>query len=180
MCFKRTIVLMVAVVGASTFVGPVVSSSAWTLNEESGGTAAVGTGEGEQLPGGVGVSPGAIEPQPVNKQTEEEFNRDPPWQQAKEKSEREAAEHAAAGTPAESKTDETPAVQCVVPALKGDSLAAARHSLTAAHCKLAKVTMPHKHRGALIVKSQSQVAGKTLANETGIAVTLGIHTHHRS
>jgi len=48
--------------------------------------------------------------------------------QAKEESQREAQEAAAS--------------QCVVPALKGDTLPAARRALRAAHCKLGRVTWP--------------------------------------
>jgi hypothetical protein len=178
--FKQTAVLAIATVGVGTFAGPIGSSGAWTLKEQSGGATAAGNGEGEQVPGGVGVAPGATEPQPVNKQTEEEFDRDPPWQQAKEKSEREAAEHVASSSSSESKTTSTPALQCVVPALKGDSLAAARHSLTAAHCTLGKVSRPQKHRVAFVVEHQSQVAGKMLAKETPIAVSLGVEAQkHR-
>jgi hypothetical protein len=179
MRLKLTALLAIAIVGTWTLAGPIVSSGAWTLNEESGGTSAVGTGEGERLPGGVGVAPGAIEPQPINKQTEEEFDRDPPWRQAKEKAEREAAKQAATPAPTEGKTAAASPVQCVVPSLKGESLAAARHSLNAAHCALGKITRPHKHRGALVVESQGQVAGKTLANETPIAITLGSIPKHR-
>ncbi|MGH2853966.1 MAG: RHS repeat-associated core domain-containing protein, partial [Solirubrobacteraceae bacterium] len=46
-------------------------SGKWTLNETSGGLSAVGSGTGENLPGGVGVAPGAVMPPPVNQQIEE-------------------------------------------------------------------------------------------------------------
>ncbi len=54
----------------------------WTLNETSGGTTAVGSGEGQKLAGGTGIAAGAIMPQPVNAQIEAEFQANPPWDQA--------------------------------------------------------------------------------------------------
>jgi RHS repeat-associated protein len=56
-------------------------SGEWTLNETSGGLSAVGTGEGTQLPGGIGIAEGAIMPAPVNLQIEAAFRADPPWDQ---------------------------------------------------------------------------------------------------
>ncbi|MGA8365643.1 MAG: RHS repeat-associated core domain-containing protein [Solirubrobacteraceae bacterium] len=57
-------------------------SGQWTLNETSGGASAVGSGEGVQLAGGVGIAAGAIMPAPVNTQLEEAFWSSPPWDQA--------------------------------------------------------------------------------------------------
>jgi RHS repeat-associated protein len=56
-------------------------SGEWTLNQTSGGLSSVGTGEGEQLPGGVGIAAGAIMPPPVNAQLEAAFWASPPWDQ---------------------------------------------------------------------------------------------------
>jgi RHS repeat-associated protein len=54
---------------------------------EHGGTViydeeAIGEGPGVDLPGGVGVAPGATMPPPVNMQIEEEGNAHPPWDAA--------------------------------------------------------------------------------------------------
>lgn len=175
---------MAAVVALWTFAGPVVSSGAWTLGVESGGTAAVGTGEGEHLPGGGGVVPGATEPAPVNKQAEEEFWADPPWQQAREKNEREAAERAtgqraavesetAQRVAAERGAAEAAAARCVVPSLVDQSLSAARRSLHAAHCTLGKVSRSRGRRGTLVVNSQSPGHDKVLPSEAAVQVRLG-------
>jgi RHS repeat-associated protein len=48
-----------------------------TVNEN-----AVAEGEGTNLPGGVGTAPGAIIPQPADKQLIEEFYANPPWDAA--------------------------------------------------------------------------------------------------
>jgi RHS repeat-associated protein len=56
-------------------------SGEWSLNETSGGLSAVGTGEGTQLAGGVGIAAGAVEPPPVNAAAEAAFEADPPWDQ---------------------------------------------------------------------------------------------------
>jgi hypothetical protein len=181
---------VVAVAALWTFAGPAVSSGAWALEQESGGTSAVGTGEGEHLPGGVGVVPGATEPAPVNKQVEEEFWADPPWQRAREQAEREAAEHAAAQraeveteaaqhAAAERDAAEAAAARCVVPSLVDKSLSAARRSLHVAHCTLGKVSRSRGRRGTLVVKSQSPGHGKMLAGEAAVDVTLGVASRRR-
>jgi RHS repeat-associated protein len=56
-------------------------SGEWSLNQTSGGLSAVGTGEGEQLAGGIGIAAGAIIPAPVNAQLEAAFSASPPWDQ---------------------------------------------------------------------------------------------------
>jgi hypothetical protein len=53
---------------APILVGPSPAGATAVYDPE-----AVGTGEGTNLPGGVGVAPGAIEPQPVNPVIEAEF-----------------------------------------------------------------------------------------------------------
>jgi len=165
--------LTVAVVAAWTLAGPVASSGAFSLNQESGGVGAVGGGEGSPLPGGAGVAPGAIEPVPVNKQAEEEFWAHPPWVQEREKAEREAAEHEAAAKRAAAEREAAAAaLRCVVPSLKGESLSAARHSLREAHCTLGKVIRPHRRGGALVVSSQTPGQGRTLTSRAPVAVRL--------
>lgn len=158
------------VVAGLLLAGTVASGGAWTLEEESGGISAVGTGEGTTLPGGVGVAPGAIEPKPVNKQLEEEYEAN----QAKKKAEQEAAEREAA----QRKATEAAAKRCVVPSLKGRSLADARTSLSRAHCALGKVSRPRARRGALLVSSQSPAAGKTLAAGALILIRLATARRH--
>ncbi len=182
MPFKLTAGLVIAVLSVWFLAGPVTSDNAWAL-EESGGLSAVGTGEGEELPGKVGISPEAIRPAPVNMQDEEEFEADPPWQQTKEREEREAsereateaaaAEREAAQAAKEREAALAAALRCVVPSLKGDTLTHARHTLRAAHCTLGKVALAHGHHTALLVKTQSPAAGKQLASEAPVKITLG-------
>lgn len=62
---------------------------------------------------------------------------------------------------------------CVVPQLKGDSLAKARHALHGAHCSLGKVTEPHGHHGPLVVVRQSVRSGSRLAPGSRVALKLG-------
>jgi hypothetical protein len=66
------------------------------------------------------------------------------------------------------------APSCVVPRLKGDSLAAARSALGRAHCKLGKVFKPRGHHKRLVVIDQGAKSGKTLANGAAVAVRLGL------
>jgi hypothetical protein len=61
---------------------------------------------------------------------------------------------------------------CVVPALKGDTLNAARRALAKVHCRLGKVNRPRHRRGALVVTKQAPGRGKTLRGEAAVAVTL--------
>jgi RHS repeat-associated protein len=56
-------------------------SGQWSLNQTSGGLAAVGSGEGVHLENGVGIAAGAMMPAPVNLQIEAAFKADPPWDQ---------------------------------------------------------------------------------------------------
>ena len=83
----------------------------------------------------------------------------------KEREAREAAERLA-------KHPSSPAL-CVVPRLKGDSLATARNALSKAHCKLGKVSKSPGHHKPLLVTAQGPKTGKTLPNGAPIAVTLG-------
>ena len=92
--------------------------------------------------------------------------REAPLRLVLAREEREAAEvEAAASTPS--------VAECVVPALKGDSLSKARRALSKAHCKLGKISKPRKHRGALVVTAQSVRAGRKSAKGAGVSVKLG-------
>ncbi len=62
--------------------------------------------------------------------------------------------------------------QCVVPALKGDTLTQSRRALRAAHCKLGHVTWPPRGHGRHVVRHQSLRAGSKHAAGTAVAVTL--------
>ncbi len=70
----------------------------------------------------------------------------------------------------EDKEAEHPA--CLVPALKGDTLTAARRALAKAHCRLGAVHQPARHHGTLHVSAQSAPAGDQLAH--GARVTLWV------
>jgi hypothetical protein len=64
--------------------------------------------------------------------------------------------------------------QCVVPALKGDSLRRARRRLAKADCRLGTVSRPRKHDdGSLVVRGQSPHPRSVLAGDARVAVTLG-------
>jgi sRNA-binding protein len=100
-----------------------------------------------------------------------------------ERQQHEAAEHKEAQQPneaAEPKTKEAEAPQCVVPSLKGDSLARAGTTLHKAHCKLGKVGGSHKGKAVLVVVSQKPKPGTKLAAGAAVGVTLGPAKHaHR-
>ena len=68
-----------------------------------------------------------------------------------------------------------PAV-CTVPRLKGKTLTQARKLLTAAHCRLGKVTAPRRKRGQrlppLVVRSQSSPPGRSLPTGAKVNVRL--------
>ncbi len=76
---------------------------------------------------------------------------------ARQEREREEAEHPA----------------CIVPALKGDTLTAARRALAKAHCRLGTVhRVGRQHHGTLRVGAQSAAAGEQLAGGARVALTL--------
>jgi hypothetical protein len=93
---------------------------------------------------------------------------------------REAESHAAEEAVALKRREEEAAQQaaarvkwhraCVVPALKGDTLAAARRALAAAHCRLGTVHGRRRHHGTLRVSRQSARAGKRLADDARVAL----------
>jgi hypothetical protein len=72
---------------------------------------------------------------------------------------------------------------CVVPKLKGMSLAAAKSALAKAHCKTGKVTKPKakkgKKLGPLVVKSSTPGAGATLPANSKVNLKLGARTRRR-
>lgn len=106
-------------------------------------------------------------------------------QQAKEAAARYASEAAALKQREEEEANAeaaSPLPSCVVPALKGDTLRAARRAIEMAHCRVGEVREPHRHRGTLVVVSQSNRHGQKLAGGTAIAVTMGAArpTHRRA
>jgi hypothetical protein len=69
---------------------------------------------------------------------------------------------------------------CIVPALKGDTLPAARRAIDKSHCRLGEVRESHRARGMLIVVGQSHRHGVKLAGGAVIAVTMGTaRSRHR-
>jgi hypothetical protein len=70
-----------------------------------------------------------------------------------------------------------PPPQCVVPKLKGLSLAKAKSALTNAHCKTGEVSKPKAKKGkkqpALVVKSSRPGAGASLAADSKVDLKLG-------
>jgi hypothetical protein len=83
----------------------------------------------------------------------------------------EAAQHEEA---AQQQANEAAAMQCVVPSLKGDSIAGARKALSKGHCQLGRVTAPRGRHGRLVVTRQSVKSGSRRTGGTAVAVTLGV------
>lgn len=109
-----------------------------------------------------------------HKEEEERLAKEAAERATKEREAHEAGERAGKEA-AERERLAASAAMCVVPSLKGDSLAAARSALRKAHCKLGKITSPHGHRrhGALVVLSQSHPRGAKLPGGSAVAVRLG-------
>lgn len=63
-------------------------------------------------------------------------------------------------------------IQCVVPSLAGHTLAGARRLLAQAHCKLGRVTYPHRRHALLRVARQTPARGSRLPDGTAVAVRL--------
>jgi hypothetical protein len=59
---------------------------------------------------------------------------------------------------------------CVVPRLKGDTLAVAHRALAVGHCRLGIVHRPVRQHGTLRVRRQSARAGKRLAEDARVAL----------
>jgi hypothetical protein len=69
---------------------------------------------------------------------------------------------------------------CLVPSLKGDSLAKARRVLSKAHCELGKVATPKADRhGKLVIAGQGIRPGRKLPDHTRVGVTMGRMPLHR-
>jgi hypothetical protein len=87
----------------------------------------------------------------------------------KQHEEREAAER----TEEQAEEAQEAAPPCVVPSLRGYTLAAARHALTKHHCRPGKITRPAHHHGTLYVTAQGAPAGKRLRRGGRVALVLG-------
>ncbi len=90
----------------------------------------------------------------------------------KQAEEREAQE-ATARERTEREEEEAEHPACRVPALKGDTLTAARHALASAHCRLGAVHQLAHHHGTLRVSAQGAPAGTRLVGEARVTLTLG-------
>jgi cell division septation protein DedD len=137
------------------------------------------------FPGGAGGS-GIVEselPEAVNNELKViAIREDEQRIKVKEQEEQKARELAAPPTtelqhpeeqpPAAATQTEPPA--CRVPALKGDTLPAARRALRRAHCRLGAVHRPARHRSVLRVRAQGASAGKRLAHNARVALWLGV------
>ena len=66
-----------------------------------------------------------------------------------------------------------PPEKCVVPKLKGKTLAQAKRLLSRAHCKLGKVTKGAAHGGKSVVATQKPAAKKSLPVGTKVSLRLG-------
>ena len=108
----------------------------------------------------------------IAEREEQRRAREQEERKAKEAAERPVTEAAKAEEQARAGTQSKPPV-CLVPALAGDTLAAARRALRSAHCQLGAVHQPRHHRDALRVSAQSVPAGRHLAHDARIALTLG-------
>jgi hypothetical protein len=95
--------------------------------------------------------------------------------EAKEQAERRSREEARVAREAREQAEHAlPAtVSCHVPALRGHTLTGAKRMLRRAHCSLGTVTKPHNAHGRLVVKSQSQRAGRTLSEGGRVSLRLG-------
>ncbi len=94
-------------------------------------------------------------------------------QKARELTARPASEpeHTEEQPPAAQPQTEHPA--CRVPALKGDTLSAARRALAKAHCRLGKIHRPTHHDGTLYVSAQGAPVGEQLAYNAHVALWVG-------
>ena len=106
--------------------------------------------------------------QAAKREGEERLAREAAVWAARELAARQAGERAGR----EAAEREARARGCVVPHLAGESLAAARRSLAAAHCALGRVSAPHRSHGALVVSRQGMRAGQRLSAGSRVSVTL--------
>ena len=80
-------------------------------------------------------------------------------------------EEAAQTAAATRRREEAKHPACTVPALKGDTLSAARRALLKVHCRLGRVSRPRRRRGQLVVTRQSPQRGRTLPAGAAVTVT---------
>jgi hypothetical protein len=142
----------------------------------------VGRAETSESSGGGAERVGAEAPrreeerEAEKKEEEERPAKEAAARAAKEREVRETGERAGRERVererAEAERNSTASVQCVVPRLKGDSIGAARTALRKGHCVLGRVSQPVRHRGPLVVTTQSARAGSKLADGAAIAVRL--------
>ncbi len=92
---------------------------------------------------------------------------------AKEREVREAGERAGRAKAARELLAQQQDAPCLVPALKGDSLVAARSALRKRHCELGAVTRPRAHGGVLVVAAQGHPRGTKLPHGASVALRLG-------
>jgi len=93
---------------------------------------------------------------------------------ALKKREEEDAQEAAAGEHQEQQEQEAEHPACRVPALKGDTLTAARRALAKAHCRLGSVhRAAPRERGTLYVSAQGAPAGGRLIHNARVALWVG-------
>ena len=104
------------------------------------------------------------------KEAEERPAREAAEQAAKERAAREAGERA--GREAATRTQALHDGKCVVPLLRGDSLAVAKRALRRDHCRLGRVTVARPSSHALVVGRQSIRSGRILAGGAKIALVL--------
>jgi hypothetical protein len=148
------------------------------------------SGEFESIP--PGAAPKGVKDEEVyvppelpwaNQSGNEAAERTVREQREKEREEqpaKEAASHAAEEAVALKRREEEAAHQvavqpkmnpaCVVPKLKDDTLAVARHALAAAHCRLGIVHRPVRQHGTLRVRRQSARAGRRLAYDSRVGL----------
>lgn len=69
---------------------------------------------------------------------------------------------------------------CVVPPLRGDTLATARRALLAAHCRLGAVHGAARHRGTVRVTWQSVRAGRRVANGARVSLWVAVRQQKRA
>ena len=80
------------------------------------------------------------------------------------------AQQAAARERTEREEQEAEHPACIVPALKGDTLTAARHALAKAHCRLGAIHRPARRHGTLHVSAQGAPAGEQLSGGARVAL----------
>jgi hypothetical protein len=83
------------------------------------------------------------------------------------------AQEAAARERTEHEEEEAEHPPCRVPALKGQTLTAARRALAKAHCRLGAVHRPAHHHGTMYVSAQGAPPGKRLAHGARVALWCG-------